>query len=657
MRAVVLLSGIRVFGDTSKSDDNSSSRAFFICITFKLIPDVYGERDVGKERNRIMGNVETLQSIARFLDLKNIETELAQIKEKSNDSAELILPLVGEFSAGKTTLINALTDCKELETATLPTTATIYEIHFGCGQSYAIVLTSNGERKKVDDIASLKNETLGDAVVVNIFDTSKKVSASTILVDTPGLSSPNPLHRQTLVDFLPQADAILLVTDVNQQITRSLTDFIKTMKLAKRPIFLVITKCDTKSESELEAVKKYISENCELSVEQVACVSASTDNLNELYNLLDKIQKDKTAILKEVNKHRIQTISNTLVQRIDELLKASSSDKDLDNAIRQQEYELNKLNRNIDKLVESATDDINEQGRKISRKFEDIVSGKLETLIAGKSNNFDGEAISAINNTSSLLLNEFKDEIQEILTQKARDRKGTEESISLHSLEEMDISNLSISNISYNLDLNSLGHQYDSIISTGVKVVGVAAAVAGAAVYAAPLVGEMGTAMAIDTAANIADTATDVGSIVSNRKTVGRIERAMNIAERAGVQYNKIDNFNQQAGQRVGCSKGIVESLVGFVTDKTMGKPQRRRAIHNYMDETLSPQFKQEMQRLSKQLSNSIRNALQQEAKTMIEQKTASLEKLKVEKQEKKVQYEQRISQLRDYKNQILTLQ
>ncbi len=603
-----------------------------------------------------MGNVETLQSIARFLDLKNIETELAQIKEKSNDSAELILPLVGEFSAGKTTLINALTDCKKLETATQPTTATIYEIHFGCDQSYAIVLTSNGERKKVDDIASLKNETLGDAVVVNIFDTSKKVSASTILVDTPGLSSPNPLHRQTLVDFLPQADAILLVTDVNQQITRSLTDFIKTMKLAKRPIFLVITKCDTKSESELEAVKKYISENCELSVEQVACVSASTDNLNELYNLLDKIQKDKTAILKEVNKHRIQTISNTLVQRIDELLKASSSDKDLDNAIRQQEYELNKLNRNIDKLVESATDDINEQGRKISRKFEDIVSGKLETLIAGKSNNFDGEAISAINNTSSLLLNEFKDEIQEILTQKARDRKGTEESISLHSLEEMDISNLSISNISYNLDLNSLGHQYDSIISTGVKVVGVAAAVAGAAVYAAPLIGEVGAAASISTAANIADTATDVGSIVSNRKTVGRIERAMNLAERAGVQYNKIDNFNQQAGQRVGCSKGIVESLVGFVTDKTMGKPQRRRAIHNYMDETLSPQFKQEMQRLSKQLSNSIRNALQQEAKTMIEQKTASLEKLKVEKQEKKVQYEQRISQLRDYKNQILTL-
>lgn len=64
MRAVVLLSGIRVFGDTSKSDDNSSSRAFFICITFKLIPDVYGERDVGGKKG--IGLWETLKLYNRL---------------------------------------------------------------------------------------------------------------------------------------------------------------------------------------------------------------------------------------------------------------------------------------------------------------------------------------------------------------------------------------------------------------------------------------------------------------------------------------------------------------------------------------------------------------------------------------------------------------
>ena len=53
-----------MFGDTSKSDDNSSSRAFFICITFKLIPDVYGDRDVGGKKG--IGLWETLKLYNRL---------------------------------------------------------------------------------------------------------------------------------------------------------------------------------------------------------------------------------------------------------------------------------------------------------------------------------------------------------------------------------------------------------------------------------------------------------------------------------------------------------------------------------------------------------------------------------------------------------------
>ena len=59
----------------------------------------------------------------------------------------------------------------------------------------------------------------------------------------------------------------------------------------------------------------------------------------------------------------------------------------------------------------------------------------------------------------------------------------------------MDISSYSISGLNYNLDLNSAGHQYDGMISTGVKVaaaVGAVVAVAstggGAAVAAAATV-------------------------------------------------------------------------------------------------------------------------------------------------------------------------
>lgn len=489
---------------------------------------------------------------------------------------------------------------------------------------------------------------------MNIFDTSTKVPSTTILVDTPGLSSPDPRHKQTLVDFLPYADGILLVTDVNQQITRSLTDFIQTMKLSKKPIYLVITKCDTKSQSDLDAAKQYISDNCKLPIQQMACVSSLKDNLQELYTLLDTIQKDKNNIVKQVDGQRVKNIVNEMLARMEELLKVSSTDKDLDEAIRKQEYELNLINRNIERLIEDTKSEIEETERNIIRKFEDTISERLESLVVGKSDNFDADAVSAINNTASLLFNDYKFDIQRLLQEKARSRKNTENGIFLRSLEEMDISSYSISGLNYNLDLNSAGHQYDGMISTGVKV----AAAVGAVVAVASTGGGAAVAAAatVDNAIDIADTVSDVGSIVSNNRMVDRIEKVVSIAGKASDNFDAIDGYNQRAGQQVGANRGIVESMVGFVTDKTWGKPQRKRAIRNYMDDTLMPDFKREMKNVGNVLIVNIQKTLQEEASETIEAKRSSLEKLKQERKDKKEEYNQRINQIRDYKHELMTL-
>ena len=601
-----------------------------------------------------MENASRILEIASSLEFKDLQKDLERIIERSKKAnAELIFPLVGEFSSGKTTLLNALTDCKKLETATKPTTATIYELHFGCEKCSANVLTSNGQLEEYD-IDNLKNEVLKDATVVNIFDTSTRVPSTTILVDTPGLSSPDPKHKQTLVDFLPYADGILLVTDVNQQITRSLTDFIDTMKLSKKPIYLVITKCDTKSSSDLEAAKTYISDNCKLPIQQIACVSASKDELQELYTMFDTIQKDKNDIVKKVDGQRLKNIVKEMLVRIEDLLKASSSDKDLDEAIRRQEYELNVINRNIERLIDDTKSEIEDKERSIVRNFEDTVSERLEVLVTGKSENFDADAVSAINNTASLLFNDYKVSIQRLLQEKAHSRRNTDDGISLRSLEEMDMSSYSISGLSYNLDLNSAGHQYDGWISTGVKV----AAAVGAVVAVASTGGASAVAAAatVDNAIDVADTVSDVRSIVSNNRTVDRIERVVSLAGKASDQFDTIDGYNQRAGQQVGANKGIVESMVGFVTDKTWGKPQRKRAIRNYMDNSLMPDFKREITVVGNQLIANIRIFLQEEASETIDAKRSSLEKLKQERKDKKDAYNQRINQIRDYKHELMTL-
>ena len=606
-----------------------------------------------------------LLQISNELGFKEISSRLAKIAAKqSTADCPLVLPLVGEFSSGKTTLINSLTDSKALETATKPTTATIFEVHFGSDKSKAVVMDANGQTKEIDDIASLKNSELTASIVVTVFDTSNKVPSSIVLVDTPGLSSSDPRHRQTLINFLPNADAVLLVADINAQLTRSLTEFVKTMSLTKKQLYLVLTKTDTKSKTEVDATRKYIEENLHISKDNIVCVSAEDGDLNELLTLFGAIQRDKSQILAKVNEQRLALIVKEMSARVDELLKAPDNDNGMQEQIAQKKLELDKIQRKINNAIEDAKGEIEDAQRDSSRKFEDTISERLESLVAGKSNDFDNEALSTINGTASLILNEYKDNVYKALHAQAS--KKTDDGIDMSSLDNIDISGLSIKGLSYNLDLNSLGHEYDGYISTGIKVAAAAAAVtavvatAGTAAAGAGAAGA-GTAATgaaevsaatVSTAASVADTATDVGSMVVTSKLLSRMEKAEKVVSKVGEKYEMIENVEGKVNQAVN-RKGLVNSMVGFFTDKAMGKPQRRRAIHNYMDNTLMPQFNSQLKQMTNTVIDSVRNALTQGAENAMTEMTNAIESLREAQKKHKEEYKNRIMMLRDYKNEL----
>lgn len=594
-----------------------------------------------------MDKINELRTIADYIGLTNVVEELSLLESRSKqENANIILPLVGEFSSGKTTLINALTDSKGLESATKPTTATIYEVHFGSEACHAEVIDANGNCIEVENINDLKNEELADAKVVTVFDTSTRVPASTIIVDTPGLSSPDPQHKQTLVNFLPKADGILLVTDINQQMTRSLSEFIEMIKLSQRPIYLILTKSDTKSKEDIESAKEYICKNCKIPLKQVAVVSATKDSLEELYFLLDSIQKDKKDILRCVDEQRIKNITKLMLKQIEDLMSASSSDKDTDEAVRKCQQELDRVKRQIERLVDSVADDIDEQERTTTRKFEDIIFDKLNTLVTGKSSDFDNEAMTTINNTASLLMNSYKSGIQTAICEKARTQseREKEDGISLESLKSMNLSNIQMTGLTYNMDLNGMGHEYDQWIKVGV--------IAAAAFGTVAAGGGLKSGKAIDAI----DTASDIVSIVSNQKAADRIEKAVTFARKVTQKYETIENGAQALSGKVGSDKGLIDSMVGFVTDKLLSKPQRTRAVRNYIDSSLSPDFKNRLKEISQELVNIVRVSLNEEATEIINQKTNSLNQLKTERKEQKELFEQRISQLREYKTLLLTI-
>lgn len=606
--------------------------------------------------------------IARDTNQVDLLEKLEKIEAVLNQpNAPLVMPLIGEFSSGKTTLINALTDCKQLETATKPTTATIYEIFFGNPECSASVINEDGSTYEVSDISELKNETLKDALAVNIFDTSTKVPPTTVLVDTPGLSSPTPKHKEVLLSFLPKADGVLLVTDVNQQLTKSLVDFCKSVSLSKRPIYLIITKCDSKSKDEVEKAKKYIQKSQNLNIKDIACVSAKNDDLQELYDMLAKIDADKNSILKAANEHRLKNITKTLSERIDELLNAANNTDELDNAIKEQNQELARIKRNIDTLIDDASSEIGKIEYETCKTFQASIFEKLESIITANIENYDDEALAYINGTTSQSFNNYTLAIQKTLYNMANERRNTEQDVSLQSLVDIDYSQFELSDVTYNLNLNELGHKYDGWISGGVKVLGAAAMVAGtiatAGVLGGVAAGAGGSVLATGLASSADAIAVGGLNILHNRKQqklfaqqlakAQRLEQLSKLPAQISNNMETVESYNTAIAEKLGQKKGFVEGIVGKITNN-IGKPQRQRVIHNYIDNSLMPEFTSQLKRISQELTMTIRKSLNEEAEYIINQKTCNLNELKEQRANAQAEYENRIQMLADYKKQLI---
>lgn len=592
---------------------------------------------------------ETLRDYAAELGFGELAGRFEAIARQSDADATLTLPLVGEFSAGKTTLVNALTDGITLETASRPTTATIYTVHFGSDRCRAEVHGADGTVTEISAADMPGNDDVATAEVVDVYDTSRRVPSGIVLVDTPGLSSANAEHSQTLVEFLPLADAILLVSDINQQLTRTLTDFAATISLSGRPMYLVLTHCDTKTEAETAAAVDYINSNSGLPLRGIACVSAPRGDVGKLTDMLGRIQVEKTAILAEVNGRRLRDNGAELLARIDALLGADNGTDALDAAIATENSRLNGMRSAVDELVDSLADGLADIRRGITRTFEDTVADRLDAVVTAKSDDYDADAAAAIDNLSAVCFNEYRRRVLELLRDAAAHRASSSD-IGAENLPSLNISELRADSMAYNLNLNSAGHEYDSRIATGLKVAAVAAAVAVTAGAAgAAGAGAAGTAGKAMVVADVADTATDIGSIIANHRHIARLKKMSR-------NLDQLNSLDRQAGRTIGREGGMVQTVVGLVTERTMGKPQRRRAIRNYIDTTLSPAFADELWRITVEMNTSITEYLNSRTAAREQEMRRSLEEMRRRRRDNDDEYRRQAARLRAMRADIESL-
>lgn len=614
--------------------------------------------------------IKDLLEIAEFLGNKQAVHELHALQQRvHSENASLTLPLVGEFSAGKTSLLNSITESKKLEVATKPTTATIYELHFGSEREYATILKPDGSEEEVNDITSLRNEDLGDMPLVRIYDSSKRVPRDLILIDTPGLSSPDPKHKDVLVNFLPQADALLMVIDCNQQITRTLQDFIEQENSAGRKVYLVITKCDTKPEQELQTIKEYIAKNSKLPVDHLICVSAATGYLDEFYGLIQKLTQEKKLIRQTAIEAHKKRISEILRLCIEELLKLPRDSKGLDDSLEEAKSKKRNSEKEVDKLIDAVQQAVDNNEDYAKAKFQMDLFARIDNLLASRGDAMTMQANSILKAVTAKQMVEYRSSITRALDEEGR-RSSPQVQAAIASL---DLDNLEISSHNIDLDLSSIGHEYDKAITYGIGALAVAATVATAVAVAAPAVAAAagiataGTAattaaqgaLTVSTAMSAVDTMTDVGSVAYSMRMAKKMERIKTVMEAGGTviqQGQQLVEQGQQLMSSVAPAKqeGFFTGLVGMVTEGLYAKPQRRRVVNEYLESQVIPHFISELRVAGYSIMTMLQSALKMELATIYAELEQQIDELRQSISISKSEYDKRMSILKKY-NEVLT--
>lgn len=142
-----------------------------------------------------------------------------------------------------------------------------------------------------------------------------------------------------------------------------------------------------------------------------------------------------------------------------------------------------------------------------------------------------------------------------------------------------------------------------------------------------------------------ADAATDVAAAAYTANKINKLSKMAKVAEKAKVAKQYIDDFNenidtvkkydQNIGEKSGMNRGIIETSVGWVTE-FFAKPARQRAVNNYIDGTLIPEFRLQIQSVSSNLLREITSLLRQEATNSCGNIRANLQSLKSALDEKK---------------------
>ena len=295
-------------------------------------------------------------------DLSMWQSECA----KSWIQGKVKVAFIGEFSAGKTSIVNRLLQEGDPHAIQLPvsskaTTAipTYISGRKGGGKATYRFYTPDSILKEIseDTFRRVSKEVLEEVGGVSsmikyfVMAYANKGLERLSILDTPGFSSQDEVDEQRTMEVINECDALFWVVDVNSGTlnTRSIQVI---RQYLHKPLYIIINKVDTKSPSEVKQAEQTIRATCskeKIQVKGFIYMGMKTP-LDELHQVFSTLGSSSSLGLLEAFSQRIQELIN----------KQTGIKNEYDDKLHQYHQKLSELETtfsdNLDTVAELAED-------------------------------------------------------------------------------------------------------------------------------------------------------------------------------------------------------------------------------------------------------------------------------------------------------------
>ncbi|GAA9959763.1 dynamin-like GTPase family protein [Helicobacter pylori] len=348
------------------------------------------------------------------IDKTECSTLLASIQKQ-----QLVIPVVGNFSAGKSTLLNRFLEKSVLPTAITPETSLATELHYSANERIE-AFSNNDEKAESFELNEQSFEIIKENVPkysylkVYLNNEALKTALPLVFVDMPGFDSPVSSHTHAILEYSERGVHFVILTSVEEgSLTKRMVRELKNLLEFDKGLSFILSKTNLRTPSQVEEVSHYIEEQIQDHLDLTTHLIRSDKDNNALLEVADKIDAEKlfSALylkrLKFLNS-RLQNSLKSVIESFDySKEKALEEIKTLDLGVKDIEKTYEKLRANLEEEYSSVA-----VGSVVKKVIEDVREQKSYLAsLTNRSNEFNSEIESVMQQS---LIKNAKLEIEKI---------------------------------------------------------------------------------------------------------------------------------------------------------------------------------------------------------------------------------------------------